>query len=102
MGLTVLFGLLQKNSSQGHQVTVLLDAPPTKATSALADQSGIELIHIPLIMREWRYEPKLLKSLLCSNPPHIVHMHNMFQPKQATLAKSLVQTVSHTLLPPTG
>lgn len=84
----------------GHQVALLLDTPPDKAALVLAEQAGFELIHVPA--STWRYEPKVLEPLLHSTPPHVVHMHSVFLPKQATLANNLIRNKIPYVITPNG
>lgn len=90
----------REQALMGHQVALLLSSRSDETALALAAQSGLELIEIP--MSQWRYEPKLLKSLLCSMPPQIVHMHNVFLPNQATLAMNLAQKKIPYVITPHG
>lgn len=73
----------------GHQVVLIVDTPPGSSDLTLAAQAGLELIYIPA--NAWRYDLKVLELLLRSNPPQVVHMHSIFIPKQAVLAKHLVE-----------
>jgi glycosyltransferase involved in cell wall biosynthesis len=83
-----------------HEVTLVLDESPDEAALSLAEQVGIVLTYIPA--STWRYDPKVLKSLLSSDPPQLVHMHSTYFPKQATLARQLVQNSIPFVVTPNG
>lgn len=78
-----------EQSALGHHVSLLLDELPNSNTKATAEKSGLTLIYVPSNL--WRYDPQILDPLLAQDQPDIVHMHSVFIPKQATLAKRLVQ-----------
>ncbi|KAB8330894.1 glycosyltransferase family 4 protein [Scytonema tolypothrichoides VB-61278] len=84
----------------GHQVTLMLDSPPDEAAKILADEAGFQLMHIPA--NTWRYDPNKLKSLLHTDTPSIVHMHSVYLPKQATLARKIVQNQIPYVITPHG
>jgi len=71
----------------GHQVTLILDDPPDESASNLAQQVGIELIHVPA--NTWGYNSEVLKSLFQAVPPQLVHVHSVFLPRLASLGKLL-------------
>ncbi|MEA5573949.1 glycosyltransferase family 4 protein [Calothrix sp. UHCC 0171] len=72
----------------GHKVSMIVTKINQDALD-LSEQSGLNLIHISTT--KWSYEPKLLKSVLFSQAPQIVHMHGIFSPEQATLALNLLR-----------
>ncbi len=80
----------KEQSLMGHQVSLIFDTLPDKIALNLAQQIGIESIHIPA--NSWGYNPKFLSPLLQSSPPDLVHMHSVFVPKLASLAKDLVRS----------
>ncbi|MBE9055490.1 glycosyltransferase family 4 protein [Sphaerospermopsis sp. LEGE 08334] len=73
----------------GHQVTLVVEIPPDQAAKMAAEEAGFQLVYVPA--DTWRYNPQILTSLFNSDLPHIVHMHSVFLPKQATLARQLVK-----------
>lgn len=84
----------------GHQVALILNALPDEAALALATQTGLELIHVPVSNK--RYDLKVLKPLMHSTPPEVVHMHSVFLPKQASLAIVLVRNRIPYIITPNG
>lgn len=70
-----------------HQVGLLLDEPPDAASLTLAEQTGLELVHKPSYIRQ--YGSSAFGSLLDNQSPQIVHMHSVFIPQQAALARNL-------------
>lgn len=90
----------REQALMGHSVALLLSNASNSAAIALAEQSGLELIQIP--MNKWVYGPRVLKSLLDYRPPQIVHMHNVFLVNQATLAANLVRNNIPYIITPHG
>ena len=86
---TAIWLTAKEQALLGHQVALILDAPPDESASSLAKQVGIELIHIPA--NTWRYSPQVLKPLLQSTPPQLVHIHSVFIPRLASLGKFLTR-----------
>jgi glycosyltransferase involved in cell wall biosynthesis len=79
--------LAREQAQQGHDVSIVVHARPDQAGLELAKESGFELVYIP--SSTWRYQPGVLLPLLRDRPPDVVHMHSVFQPKHASLAKQL-------------
>lgn len=90
----------QQQALMGHQVALLLSSSSDETAQAIAKETGLELIEIP--MNQWRYDPKRIEELLLSQPPDIVHMHNVFLPNQATLAMKLAQKKIPYIITPHG
>lgn len=86
---TTIWQVAKEQAQLGHLVTLVLDEPPDPSVVALATQLKLELLNIP--SSTWRYDSKVLEPRLHSQPPHIVHLHSVFIPKQATLARTLVR-----------
>src|SRR5215207_301490 len=84
----------------GHQVTLVLDKSPDRAALNWAGQAGIELIHVPA--KIWRYDSRILKLLLSSKLPQLVHMHGAYSPRQAVLTRSFVRNDIPFVLTPHG
>lgn len=83
-----------------HQVALIVETPPSKDSLSFAEQIGLELIHIPA--SAWRYDPKVLRTLLRTEPPQMVHMHSVFLPKQAVLARTLARSNIPYMITPHG
>ncbi|MDY6937731.1 MAG: glycosyltransferase family 4 protein [Cyanobacteriota bacterium] len=84
----------------GYDVSVVVDPAPDRAARELADREGFEVIHLP--SDRWRYHPAVLKPILRDRPPQIVHMHSVFVPKQAALARQLVRCGIPYIVSPRG
>jgi glycosyltransferase involved in cell wall biosynthesis len=97
---TTVWLVAREQALLGNQVCLIVDTPPDEAASTLAEKVGFELIHLPA--NTWRYDPSQLKSILQSAPPDLVHLHSVFLPKQATLAKTLVRKKIPYLITPNG
>ncbi|MDZ8050824.1 MAG: glycosyltransferase family 4 protein [Aulosira sp. ZfuVER01] len=85
----VIWSVAKIQSSLGYQVMLLVEEAPKQAVISIAEKLGIKLIHIPI--RKWDYEEEYLRKLLDDNRPDIVHLHSIFNPKQASLSKKLVK-----------
>lgn len=89
-GVNAMIWLIAREQVQlGHQVTLIVSDPPAESVAKLAETSGIQLAYVP--GNTWRYRPEALDELFCSDTPDIVHVHSAFLPKQATLARTLIQ-----------
>ncbi|AOY79096.1 glycosyltransferase family 4 protein [Moorena producens JHB] len=84
-----VWSVANEQTSLGHQVTLIVDTKPDEFAIAFAAKNGVKIIHIPA--NTWGYESRLISNMLDSKPPQIVHMHSVFLPKQATLARKLVR-----------
>jgi glycosyltransferase involved in cell wall biosynthesis len=74
-----------EQSQVGHNVSLILEREPSKEAQDFADKHCLCLSYIPSNM--WRYETSDLGFLMLQFSPDIVHMHSVFLPKQAFLAK---------------
>jgi glycosyltransferase involved in cell wall biosynthesis len=92
--------IAQEQVSLGHQVSLLLDREPDDTSVSFANNCGINPIAIPANI--WGYDSRLLKSLLSTQHPHLVHLHSVFLPRQATLAKRLVSAQIPYVITPHG
>jgi glycosyltransferase involved in cell wall biosynthesis len=81
-------------------VSLVLAGSPDRAASASAEQAGIE----PICVRAntWRYEGRTIKALLSNRPPQVVHMHDFYIPKQASLALQLKRSGIPYIVTPHG
>lgn len=84
-----IWPVAKEQSLLGHKVALLVDTQPDRAAKSFAEKIGVELIYIPA--NTWRYDPNKLERLLDSTAPQLVHMHSVFLPKQATLARTLIR-----------
>jgi glycosyltransferase involved in cell wall biosynthesis len=66
---------------------IVVTEPPGEDALAFARAAGLDVVHLPA--RLWGYERGPLRRLLDDHLPDIVHMHSVFVPKQATLARQL-------------
>ena len=97
---STIWQVAREQAHLGHRVALVLDESPDEAALSLAEQAGIELIHIPA--NTWRYDPKVLKPLLNSHSPQLLHMHSVYFPKQAVLARHLVRNGIPFVVTPNG
>ncbi|BAY08296.1 glycosyltransferase family 4 protein [Calothrix sp. NIES-2098] len=83
----VIWSIAKIQSSLGFHVMLLVENEPNKNLVSSAEKLGIKLICIPA--KVWGYKQKYLKDLLDNIRPDIVHMHSIFIPQQADLARKL-------------
>lgn len=81
--------LAREQSFLGNQVSLLLEDIADRETKELAEANGIQLF--PIQATTWNYDSQALACLLDVVSPDIVHMHSLFMPKQAALAKQLMK-----------
>lgn len=71
----------------GHTVRLLVDSPPDQQALDFCRGVGIDLIYAS--SNTWHYDDAIVSTILQESPPDLVHMHSVFLPKYATLAKRL-------------
>ncbi len=74
-------------AADGCVVTLLVDAVPDAPTRLAADGWGVKVEPVP--GTRLYYDPVRLRSLLSACRPDVVHMHSVFIPAQAVLARHL-------------
>lgn len=84
---TSLWLLASEQARMGLRVVLLLGAPPRQDVRTLAEESGLTLVHVP--GNAVTFEKTALQTILAEYPPDLVHMHSVFIPKQAFLAREL-------------
>lgn len=70
----------------GHDVSLILDAQPTTEAITMANAVGLRLHDASATAFTYR---RHIRQLLDTVPPEIVHMHSVFIPRQAALARLL-------------
>jgi glycosyltransferase involved in cell wall biosynthesis len=81
-------------------VALPLEKFPDRAALNLTGQAGIELIYVRA--NGWRYDPRILKLLLNTKLPQLVHMHSLYWPRQAVLAWYFVRNYIPFVVTPNG
>lgn len=98
-----IWSIAQEQAKFGHQVALLVKHPPDVAACHFAETLELKLIYVSTT--QWRYSPADLQPLLTHQPPHLVHLHSIFLPRQFTLAQELIHrqipyvVTPHGLLP---
>lgn len=72
----------------GHDVALVLDSSPSPEAHALAEPVGLRLLDLTAPTTRYARE---VSALLDVGAPDVVHMHSVFIPRQATLARVLRQ-----------
>ena len=100
-GLNMSAWLMAREQAKlGHQVTFVVNSPPDQAGQEYAAQAGFQLLHVPASF--WRYSPRVMQPQLREQPPDVVHMHSVFQTKQAMLALQLKRQGIPYVIKPAG
>ena len=94
-----IWQLAAEQALLGQQVALLLGDQPDRAALTLAEQTGLKLLRIPANI--WHYE-EVLRPLLWSEPPEVLHLHRVFVPKQAILERKLARNKIPSVVTPHG
>jgi glycosyltransferase involved in cell wall biosynthesis len=87
-GVNATIWLLARHQAWlGHDVTLLLRVQPSAAAISSARTAGIRLLFLGGGL--WRVSRARLDDALRQFTPDIVHMHSVFIPRQASLARQL-------------
>ncbi len=88
LGLSnALWLLAGEQAAAGHKVSVVLEAHPDASALDFAQKTGLETLFIPSNRLLFANAP--LEAALNRTQPDIVHMHSVFIPRQAFLARNL-------------
>lgn len=79
-----LMGLEQ--ARLGHDVSLLLDDAPTPEAISMAADAGLKLLDVTATPLSYA---RNVRDMLSTVAPQVVHMHSVFIPRQAALAKLL-------------
>ncbi len=100
-GLNMSAWLMAKEQAMlGHEVTFLVHSPSDQAGQDYAADAGFTVLHVPANL--WHYDSRILRQHLDARPPDVVHMHSVFQAKQATLASQLQRRGIPYVIKPAG
>ena len=83
----VIWTVAAAQAELGHRVVIVVTDPPPGEALAFAAHTGVHVGYIPANL--WGYERGPLIELMDTHPPDVVHMHSVFVPKQASLARDL-------------
>jgi glycosyltransferase involved in cell wall biosynthesis len=87
-GVNATIWLLARHQARlGHDVTLLLRTIPSAAAIASARSAGIRLVFLGGGL--WRVSRSKLAQAVAEARPDVVHMHSVFIPRQASLARQL-------------
>jgi glycosyltransferase involved in cell wall biosynthesis len=79
--------LARQQAALGHDVTLLLRVEPSAAVISSAGAAGIRLLFLGGGL--WHVDHRRLDEAIRQSRPDIVHMHSVFIPRQASLARQL-------------
>lgn len=83
----VIWTVATAQAELGHRVTIIVCVPPPEAALSFARDTGVDVVHLPA--NDWGYDRGPLLQRLRGQRPDIVHMHSVFVPKQASMARQL-------------
>lgn len=84
---TVIWAVAAEQARLGHDVSLLVSDPPDESACQHARRLGVELLYVPAT--RWRYDSSISPELIIEPAVDIVHLHSVFIPRQATLARDL-------------
>ncbi len=89
-GVNATIWLLARHQARlGHQVTLLLRVVPSAAALSAAKAAGIRLLFLGGGL--WSVNHRKLAEAVDERRPDLVHMHSVFIPRQASLARQLAR-----------
>lgn len=87
-GVNATIWLLARHQARlGHDVTLLLRVVPSASAIATAEALGIRLLFLGGGL--WHVSHRKLTQAVAQGRPDVVHMHSVFIPRQASLARQL-------------
>ena len=93
-----IWSVAEEQVRLGHQVSLLVDSPPDSESFDFCQSVGIELVYAS--SNGWKYDEAVISRLFKESSPDLVHMHSVFLPKYATLAKRLQkEKISYVITP---
>ncbi len=95
-----IWSVAKEQAAAGHRVRLLLTGAPDETTRAYAEMASIELLIAPV--RNWRFNPAAITALLGHAPPDIAHLHSVFIPHHAVLARDLERRGIPYIITPNG
>jgi glycosyltransferase involved in cell wall biosynthesis len=100
-GVNATIWLLARQQARlGNDVTLLLRVIPSAAAIAAAKAAGIRLVYLGGGL--WHVNSRKLAAAIAENRPDLVHMHSVFIPRQASLARQLRQLGIPYIMTPHG
>jgi len=100
-GVNATIWLLARQQARlGNDVTLLLRTVPSAAALASAKAVGIRLVHLG--GGQWHVNSRLLTAAIAASRPDVVHMHSVFVPRQASLARQLLRQGIPYIMTPHG
>jgi peptidoglycan/xylan/chitin deacetylase (PgdA/CDA1 family)/glycosyltransferase involved in cell wall biosynthesis len=91
--------MAREQARLGHEVSVIIDGPPDAAVGEVAADAGIALV--PTSKSALRFGDEV-RRLLEAQSPDVVHMHSVFIPQQAVMARVLRQRQIPYVIKPAG
>ncbi|MEB3211045.1 MAG: glycosyltransferase family 4 protein [Leptolyngbyaceae bacterium] len=92
--------MAKEQARLGHTVTFVVHSAPDLAGLDYAADAGFRILHVPANF--WQYDSMSIQRQLNTRPPDVVHMHSVFQAKQATLAMQLQRRGIPYVIKPAG
>src|SRR4051794_12394157 len=92
--------LANAQAAEGHDVLVVVSDRPDHDSAAAARRRGVTLLYLPC--DKYRFNPRMLHDHLHDDRPDIVHMHSVFVPRLASLARTLLKAQIAYVVTPHG
>jgi peptidoglycan/xylan/chitin deacetylase (PgdA/CDA1 family)/glycosyltransferase involved in cell wall biosynthesis len=78
--------LSREQSRLGHEITLVLDTAPEPEAVRVARENNVQLLEVSATFLNYASE---IRHLLETHRPELVHMHSVFIPRQAAMARVL-------------
>jgi glycosyltransferase involved in cell wall biosynthesis len=95
----MVYSVARAQTAFGHDVSLLIPHPPDEAGLEFARETGVQLLEVPPSV--WSYG-RNVEALIANHKPDIVHMHSVYIPQQAALARVLVRRNIPYMITPNG
>jgi glycosyltransferase involved in cell wall biosynthesis len=95
----LVYTLAEEQLKMGDDVSLLLEGTPDDAASAFSRRTGAKFIVVPTSIYQYQ---NAVTACLKESAPDIVHMHSVFTPHQALLARVLMKIGIPYLVTPHG
>jgi glycosyltransferase involved in cell wall biosynthesis/peptidoglycan/xylan/chitin deacetylase (PgdA/CDA1 family) len=99
-GVSRTVWLLSRHQAElGHDVSLVVDTPPTDDAREIAREAGMKLIHAEANYLSY---PNVIRRIVASERPDLVHQHSVFIIRQSTMSRVLDEMHTPYIITPHG
>jgi glycosyltransferase involved in cell wall biosynthesis/peptidoglycan/xylan/chitin deacetylase (PgdA/CDA1 family) len=91
--------LSRHQAALGHEVSLIVDTPPTREAFEIAAEAGMKLIHV---QANYLSYPNEIRRLVAAERPDLVHQHSVFVIRQSTMSRVLDEARTPYVITPHG